>query len=718
MRGLGKPKTSSRAAGSLIVPMAWSRAASAVDKFVLGWLAVIWTCCAANPARAVDKTYVGGPGAGQWSLNANWSPFGVPRDLDNVLLTPSDANGRIVVFDGAGSLAFDYGHVTIWPGGPGTMGLHNAGAFFAAQSITVQERGEYRTTTGAARTVVGSVVVGGGGTFAHNLGTLTATHITQAGGTVELNQATLSGGYLINGGRLIATRLVNNGTFDFAGDSAVFGRIENHGTIVYRAGTGSMSADVDNHATVSLGVASAGFRSLTNHVPFTLPAGSTITTLQQALPGVRQSTGTFLQLGNVNTTAAQVQNATWDQRGGRLAVIGAGAELIVGTSDSMVAQPGTFLLSDGTVTSFINARISVPNPFSSGTFAQTGGVVSSGTLLIGATEQSRGTFSIAAGSLNVGVMQVGNATFGGVGTFVQSSGTADVGTLTNFSTTRITGGTFRATRVTNHAVLTQTGGAAHLNRLDGAGELAVGGTGSLTIVSLDQAVVRLAGDGRINPAADAGGASRTSRVNVIEFEEIGGGAVQGAWDLGPGALIVNYVGASPVDTLRRYLAAGYAGGSWRGAGLTSSTAATSPGRALAYAEARDVIGEFGGNFEGVFADATSVVIGLRRYGDANLDGTVNLADFNRLASNFGRTSAVWFQGDFNYDGLVNLADFNRLASNFGLSASGPGVTPEDWSALASAVPEPGVGTLLLGAVAGTLRPRLRAGRSTSRRRPL
>jgi hypothetical protein len=37
---------------------------------------------------------------------------------------------------------------------------------------------------------------------------------------------------------------------------------------------------------------------------------------------------------------------------------------------------------------------------------------------------------------------------------------------------------------------------------------------------------------------------------------------------------------------------------------------------------------------------------------------------------------------------VNLADFNVLAGNFGQSAVGPNVTPEDWSALASAVPEP------------------------------
>jgi hypothetical protein len=86
---------------------------------------------------------------------------------------------------------------------------------------------------------------------------------------------------------------------------------------------------------------------------------------------------------------------------------------------------------------------------------------------------------------------------------------------------------------------------------------------------------------------------------------------------------------------------------------------------------------------------------LVRNGDANLDGTVNLGDFNRLASSFGSTSALWDDGDFNYDGIVNLADFNLLAANFGLSAAGSSATPGEWSALGSAVPEPaGLGVVL------------------------
>jgi len=91
---------------------------------------------------------------------------------------------------------------------------------------------------------------------------------------------------------------------------------------------------------------------------------------------------------------------------------------------------------------------------------------------------------------------------------------------------------------------------------------------------------------------------------------------------------------------------------------------------------------------------------LRLQGDANFDGRVNLNDFNVLAANFGTTgTATWQTGDFNFDGNVNLNDFNLLAANFGQVIARPGVSGGDWSALASAVPEPVGGCAALGALA-------------------
>jgi hypothetical protein len=172
-------------------------------------------------------------------------------------------------------------------------------------------------------------------------------------------------------------------------------------------------------------------------------------------------------------------------------------------------------------------------------------------------------------------------------------------------------------------------------------------------------------------------------------------------------MVVDYgtAGPSPLADIRAFVAQGYAGGAWTGNGIASSDgSSTNLGFGVGFA---DNIGGplLGGGvsftvFNGDPVDNTSVLIAWTRYGDGDLNGIVNNADFNRLAANFGQHAgtAGWGNADFNYDGFVNLLDFNRLAANFGLVASEGGPTPEDWSALAAAVPEPS--TLGLAAVAG------------------
>ena len=87
------------------------------------------------------------------------------------------------------------------------------------------------------------------------------------------------------------------------------------------------------------------------------------------------------------------------------------------------------------------------------------------------------------------------------------------------------------------------------------------------------------------------------------------------------------------------------------------------------------------------------------FGDANLNGAVNLDDFNALASNFGQSGATWQQGDFSGDEIVNLTDFNLLAANFGISAGPDGPTAEDWSALGAALPEPALPLFIMSVAA-------------------
>jgi hypothetical protein len=176
-------------------------------------------------------------------------------------------------------------------------------------------------------------------------------------------------------------------------------------------------------------------------------------------------------------------------------------------------------------------------------------------------------------------------------------------------------------------------------------------------------------------------------LRVTRLEVDGPGAAR--LDLGDNAAVVNYpaVEASPFADLRQQVALGFAGGSWNGDGITSSFAAASPiVDALGIAEAAD-LGITG--FLGQPVDATTIIVRYTLAGDADLDGSVTLLDFNRLAANFGLNGKFWSAGDFNYDGAVNLLDFNLLAQNFGLGAGADGIIdPQDWASLAAAVPEP------------------------------
>ena len=62
-------------------------------------------------------------------------------------------------------------------------------------------------------------------------------------------------------------------------------------------------------------------------------------------------------------------------------------------------------------------------------------------------------------------------------------------------------------------------------------------------------------------------------------------------------------------------------------------------------------------------------------GDANLDGTVDVSDFNLWNNNKFTANDHWCQGDFNADGLVDVSDFNAWNTNKFL-VSAPQSVPE------------------------------------------
>jgi hypothetical protein len=87
------------------------------------------------------------------------------------------------------------------------------------------------------------------------------------------------------------------------------------------------------------------------------------------------------------------------------------------------------------------------------------------------------------------------------------------------------------------------------------------------------------------------------------------------------------------------------------------------------------IRSFSGQNNSPFSNSVSVKTWIT--GDLNGDGSVSIADFIQLSSNFDKTGG-WGEGDLNGDGLVSISDFIDLASNFG-ATSAP--TPQAAAAL-------------------------------------
>jgi hypothetical protein len=113
-----------------------------------------------------------------------------------------------------------------------------------------------------------------------------------------------------------------------------------------------------------------------------------------------------------------------------------------------------------------------------------------------------------------------------------------------------------------------------------------------------------------------------------------------------------------------------------------------------------------------------VLVKYTYYGDANLDGIVNGADYQQIDNGFGMHLTGRSNGDFNYDGVVDGSDYSLIDNTYNqLSASGASplaiiANPSDLTdspSATSAVPEPGAISLLSFAVLGVLGQRHRRG---------
>jgi fibronectin-binding autotransporter adhesin len=320
------------------------------------------------------------------------------------------------------------------------------------------------------------------------------------------------------------------------------------------------------------------------------------------------------------------------------AITGTGSVLNNGTTGT-----GTLTLSIASGTDTFNGTLAMPNTARTFAVVKTG----SGTFVMAGQDRYIGLTTVSAGTFSMTGQNIGIAVNGANGpTMVVGDFSVAPGAALQFQTTSNTVGA-----------------------ISGGGSTYLGPTAGMVITanSVRQSVLNIGRSATMRIAPN-GTSAATSVLGELDLFTVNTSDPASTFDLTNNNLVLDYSGASPIGTLRNDLKFGYNKGAWNGPGVISSTAATSPGMALGYAEASSLFSAFPATFGGQSVDNTSLLVQYARVGDANLDGRVNALDFNALATNFGAgSSEVWSQGDFNYDGFTNTLDFTLLATNFNQS---------------------------------------------------
>ena len=299
--------------------------------------------------------------------------------------------------------------------------------------------------------------------------------------------------------------------------------------------------------------------------------------------------------------------------------------------------------------------------------------------------------------MRVGV-RVGNECAGGVNPILHGAASPSAWNASALDWLSISGGPYNAAWVTNNdADFQGTAGIVNVGSVsadsitfatDGyalqGGTITLIGAGSIT-TGAGTDTISSALDGSVGlTKAGAGtlilsGSNGYSGTTTVEAGTLEGDLAAAEGILANNSNGGNLEGGRWLHLLRRerpgvvivpYLKAGYAAG-WASGRIRSSTADANHG--------------LGWSDNGV----SQITIAYTLYGDANLDGKVDINDLTIVLSNYGKTGMTWGKGDFNYDGKVDINDLTIVLAHYGQTLASPAVA-------ASLVPEPA--SLLLAAL--------------------
>lgn len=440
-----------------------------------------------------------------------------------------------------------------------------------------------------------------------------------------------------------------------------------------------------------------------------------------------------LQAGTINTSAnfqiGAYAHGTLTQTGGGVT---AGGYLSIGRFASGV---GLYNMSsgNGTLTASAQPYLMVGEAGSGTLLVGGNSTVNAATLSIGhqggkgAVTQSGGTINASAG------VAFGLNLAAGSGSFTLSGGTLNTPKIfrgAGTGTFNFNGGTLKATAASMTfmqgltAANVQAGGAlidtggydiTIAQPLSGAGGLTKKGAGNLTL----SAAATYSGNTSVQQGTFSINAALSGGVTVAAGAHLGGsgtigGAVDLSGDLAPGNSPGTLHAASAHFRAGSSFTAELAGPSNYDQMSLGGGSVIDPGSTLnvqfpggftpSGGQSFDILtftgnsGHFssytglnlpGGLVLAPFYEPTSLRLIATLPGDANGDGQVTFADFQKLELGFGEAGG-WQEGDFNLDGVVDRLDLQALLGNFGLSVPIAAPLP------AQSVPEPAMVSFFAG----------------------
>jgi mucin-19 len=538
--------------------------------------------------------------------------------------------------------------------GSGTLA---AGSFRNSGTWTVGENLVLTGTASFTNAAGGNLVVPAGAEFAGVV--RNSARVTMAGGRIDANSFNNAlVGQVFGHGTLDVLALDNSGEIVASGGVLfAFGNVNNIGGTIRLGTDGSLNVASITNGSGGLITGAGSINGPINTIggsridptgtlilvsPLTSGVGSEITlrsgaTLRASLGLASDTHRGFLNLlgGQLDTLTRAVTNSLTGRISGYGSLLGEGLR---NQSAGQVALAGGTSIVGMPVTNDL------------------GGVfrVDAATAIFTRFVTNNGTFLVGPG---------GFAVFTGGSSGTPSSPPADESALAGTGTTTLGPGAFAQT--------------------DGIAQAGLVFNGSLAAPAFMQVTSRQPG-GVIAPTGRTTGQS-VSVLGAVSIASngaaLGSRVYFGAMDLADNDLIIRN---GNLALIRDWVRAGLAGGN----GLYSSASGSGGVNDLATLAVRTPdsgsgFPEFVG-FDGVSVAIGDVVVKYTYRGDTNLDGKVDVTDFNAVLNGFTNNLTGWHNGDSNYDGVVNAVDFAMMLDAY----AGQGAPFSDTGVPGGSIPEP------------------------------